>query len=121
MSDDNTNKPSLSIQHCRLKHLLHEHEDRSEWLEHIFGEHFAIDLANITFLFLHKKLLTELNCLHLVGHVLEVDCNGRLAMKLDALDADLVKLLYCNPRKGGLISAFSVDFLFQRVNTIPLL
>ena len=63
---------------------------------HIFRERFITDLANCIFLFLSKQLLTKLDRLYLAGHVVEVDCDGRLAMKFYALDADLVKLLYCS-------------------------
>ena len=101
MSDHNANKPSLSLKHRRLKHRLHKHEDGSEWLAHIFRERFVTDLAYCIFLFLIKKLITKLIRLHLVGHVVEVDCDGRLAIKFYALDADLVKLLYCSLRYAG--------------------
>ena len=90
---------------------------------HIVGERLLTYLANGIPLFLCKQLLIQLDRLHLLGHVVEVDCNGRLIMKFDALDADLVKLLYCSLRYygGGLFSGVLVDFLFQRVDAVPLL
>ena len=90
----------------------------------ILGKGVIADVFQCVFLLLCQKLLTRLNRLHLMCHVVKVDCNSRSVLKLDAFDADLVEFL--NPALVilllvCLISVLRVFDFGQLVNAILLL
>ena len=89
----------------------------------VFGKRVLANMSQCVLLLLRQKLLTCLNRLYLMRHVIKVDCDCRFVTKLNAFDTDLVEfrclvsLIYL---RICLIRAMRILFRY-RVDAILLL